>query len=168
MAATGFKFVVERLGPELPDDGNGGIYSSFAAPPAPLGGGPLNAAGAGAQAAADLAASDLNDEYGLSGGAFDTANEILMDPSGEGDWLVPYKRGSDYTGALLIDAETGVIEQATWLESGETPFQLSDLDDMYAGLYADFIPNDNLVPEPGTVALALLGVALFVVRRRRA
>ncbi len=90
-----------------------------------------------------------------------------MDPSGQDDWLVPYDRGTDVTGAVLINAETGMIEQATWIDSGETPFLLSDLVGMYNGDYAGFVPTDNAAPEPGTIALSLVGMVFITARRRR-
>src|SRR5207248_275393 len=72
MSGTGYKFVVEPLGPESLDDGNGGIYSSLPAP-APFLLNPIDTpAEALAQAQAQLGLSGfLTDEAGLTGGNFD-------------------------------------------------------------------------------------------------
>ena len=164
-SGLGYKFVVEPIGPELPDDGT---FSSvpLAAPPLPT---DLTAAGALAAAQAQLISSGLSSKYGLSGGAFDPAGETLLDPSGENDWLVPYERGGVYTGDLLISAHYGILEEASWDEAGDAPFALADLVQEYQGIETGFHPDDNPVniPEASTFALATIGAVLTVAKRRQ-
>ena len=69
---------------------------------------------------------------------FDPAGETLLDPSGENDWLVPYERGSIYTGDLLISAHYGILEEASWDEAGDAPFALADLVQEYQGIETGF------------------------------
>ena len=164
----GYKFVVEPLGPELPDDG-----SNFSDPlPAlPL---PTNLDSTSALALAQLILagdSDLSSKYGLSGGGFDSSGMSLLDPSGENDWFIPYLRGGNYTGAFLLSAEYGMLESASWDEVGELSSSLSDLLGQYQGIEAGFYPNDNpidgQVPEASSLALAAIGLVLCGVRRPR-
>jgi hypothetical protein len=159
--------VVEPLGPEALDDGNGGTLDSVP-PLAPLLPVQLNEAGALALATSAVTVGDLQNLYGLSGGAFDAANILMMDPLDEADWFVPYVRAGEYTGAVLVSSYTGEIQQASWLEAtDDVDFSLPELTQMYQNIYADILPSGNptFVPEPGTLALVLL--ALPVIRRRR-
>lgn len=176
MTGPGFKFVVEPLGPEELDDGNGGLLDSIPNMAALL---PtaLDAAGALAAATSGLAGSDFADEWGLSDGAFDTdtAHIMLMDGDDEADWLVPYLKDGQYTGAVLVNSYTGEIMQATWFDEGGEfdAYTLGQLESMYTNLYDDIFPVDNPVPvpEPGAVGAALVmgGTILgsWVSRRRR-
>jgi hypothetical protein len=167
LSGLGYKFVVEPLGPEDLDDGNGGTLDSVP-PMAPLLPMQLNAAGALALATSAVTVGDLQNLYGLSAGAFDPANILMMDPSDEADWFVPYVRAGEYTGAVLVSSYTGEIQQASWLEAiDDVDFSLGELTQMYQDIYADVRPEGNppFVPEPGTLALVLL--ALPVIRRRR-
>jgi hypothetical protein len=172
MSGPGFKFVVEPLGPEQLDDGNGGVLDSVP-DLAPLLAMQLDASGALAAATTAITTGDLQNLYGLSNGTFDTANIQLMDPTYEADWLVPYLRDGAYTGAVLVSSYTGEIEQATWLDAidGFDPFSLDELTQMYEDIFAGIIPNGNpvTIPEPaGVTMLCLVLIRLTVVRRRRA
>ncbi len=168
MSGLGYKFVVEPLGPEALDDGNGGLLESVPAL-APLLPMQLDAPGALAAASAAITSGDLQNLYGLSGGAFDSANMLMIDPLDEADWFVPYVRAGEYTGAVLVSSYTGEIQQASWLEAADdVDFSLVELSQMYQDIYADISPGGNppFVPEPGTLALVLL--AWPALRRRRA
>lgn len=77
------------------------------------------------------------------------------------DWLVPYDGAggvNDITGALLIDANTGVIDQATYLDATDpvTSLTLAQLDQMYLDEQNGNDPRDDSapkdVPEPASAA----------------
>ncbi len=165
-SGTGFKFVVEPLGPELPDDGT---FPGDPLPVLPLLN-DLNAADALARANQLLQSDpDLSTKYGLSNGAFDGNNMSLLDPSGENDWLIPYQRGGSYTGSFLLSAHYGILEEANWNEAGDLTFNLPDLAQEYLGIETGYHPNDNPVdiPEASSLALAAIGAVLSGLRRRR-
>jgi hypothetical protein len=70
----------------------------------------------------------------------------------------------------MIDADTGVIDEATWLDpatDGMSSIPLSDLDQMFTDQSDGIYPNDNEVPEPTTLSLLLLGGARLLTRRER-
>ncbi len=172
----GYKFTVEPQGPEGLDDGNSAFDGSLPPPPALL---PSQetAADAYSAALADLAAdSQLSGEPGLHGGSLDTnpAHEMLLqmpgDTAGMGDWLVPYEIGggsNNVTGAMLIDSETGVIDQATWIDpahDGIGSISLSQLDQIFMDEAQGILPNDNAVPEPSALALLAAGGAAIGFR----
>jgi hypothetical protein len=123
----GYKFEVEPVGPEQPDTENGGALDSFPTPPSELTN-ELTSAQADADASSDIAADTfLSTQPGFENGSFDSANEMFMqfptDSSGDGDWLVPYEGPggtNDVTGFVLIDAATGVIDEAVWMNPGDT------------------------------------------------
>jgi hypothetical protein len=71
-----------------------------------------------------------------------------MDPADERDWLVPYVRAGQYTGAVLVDSYTGEVQQAMWTDSADpvTSFTLQEIQTMYTDIYSDLLPNSN--PEP--------------------
>ena len=175
MATPGYKFEVEPIGPELPDDGNGGQFFSLPAPPTEKA--EDNAAQAETDAGADLSAnSDLSTEPGFTGGSFDpnpTDEMFIQEPSdiaGQGDWIVPYDGAGgagDITGAIAIDADTGVIDMATWLNPDDPMdhFSLTDLDSMFQDELTGLLPNDNPTPEP--VALSLLVPVMVLAMRRK-
>jgi hypothetical protein len=166
-SGAGYKFVVEPQGPELPDDGT---FDSMPLPAPPLLA-DLNAAGALALAQTTLATDpDLSTKYGLSGGAFDGSNMTLIDPATENDWFIPYERGGVYTGAFLLSAHYGILEEANWDDLGDLPTSLADLEQEYQGIEDGLHPDDNpvSVPEASTLALAAIGSVLLSGKRRRA
>lgn len=167
---------LEPQGPVPVDDGT----NDSLPPPPPLLGSPLDATGALSQAALDLAADPVLDtEPGLVGGGFDSLLSDLMQVTigGDTDWVVPYDGSggsNDVTGALLIDANTGVIDQATWIDPTEDPvssMMLSQLDAMYLDEQNGLLPQDDPiagdVPEPATVLLLSPALAFLAVFRRR-
>jgi hypothetical protein len=158
----GFKFVVEPIGPEPLDDGIN-VSTPPAVPLLPM---ELNAVDALALAQQMLIDTGLSGKYGLSGGGFDASGMTLIDPSGQSDWMIPYLKGGEYTGAFLIDSKYGTLEMANWNDAEELSFMLSDLLEQYEGILAGWHPDDNPtnVPEPASVMLAL--AALVVVGRR--
>src|SRR5262249_28012688 len=105
-----------------------------------------------------------------SGGAFDGSSMSLLDPSGENDWFVPYERGGIYTGAFLLDAHYGVLEEASWDDALEPTTSLADLLGEYQGLDGGFHPNDNPVnlPEASALALAEIGALIVTLKKRPA
>lgn len=176
---VGYKFEVEPQGPESLDTGGpGGLDYSLPAL-TPLLGTDLNATGADSDALSDLDADSLQNEPGFEGGHFDTnsADTMLMqdpnDPSIQGDWLVPYDGAggvNDVTGAILIDEDTGVIDQATWFDPSD-PIQsmtLSQIDQMYQDQVNDIVEDDNVVPEPASLGIILISSLGLGIRRRRA
>jgi hypothetical protein len=182
--ATGFttpgmKFTIEPQGPESLDTGDPANDGSLPTPPPLLGSEESNSQSHSA-AIADLAADPtLSTEPGLVGGQFDSnlADEMLMpmpgDPAGEGDWLVPYDGSggtNDVTGALMIDADTGVIDEATWIDpatDGLSSITLAQLDQMFNDQSTGLLPNDNPIPEPGSLTLlGMVGTSLLMRRRR--
>ena len=69
---------------------------------------------------------------------------------------------------------TGVIDQATWLDPSDSlpgGFTLNQIDGMFADESNGVYPDDNVVPEPGTLGLLFGGggfaAAVWAVRRRR-
>jgi len=172
------KYIIETdpRGPTGPDTGDGGTENSLPAPPTDLSS-ELNASQADGDAISDLAANTLLDsEPGLEGGSFDSSDEMLMsdssDPSGEGDWLVPYDGSGgtdDVTGALMIDADTGVIDEATWFDSSDpvSSVTLNEMDMMFEDQENGLLPDDNL-PEPAALAILAPGLVLLAMRRRGA
>src|SRR5208282_6060117 len=110
------------------------------------------------------------------GGSFDNADSMFLadplDPSVQGDWLIPYDGGggvNDVTGAILIDEDTGVIDQATWFDSNDpvTSMTLSQIDEMYQDQVADIVESDNNVAEAASVALLMGGGGGLMMRRRK-
>lgn len=190
----GYKFTVEPQGPESLDTGDPSIDGSLPPPP-PLLNTPITSDtgpnGALMYAGSDLAlpldsaiAADMNM---MGSGSLDPnpSDAMLLQlggtaiSQGDGDWLVPYDGSggtNDVQGALLIDQDTGVIDEATWLTPQDNlpGYTLSQLDSMMEAEAAGNEPNDNPVPlpEPGTVGLLISGGVLAVgrwaVRRRRA
>jgi hypothetical protein len=174
------KYIIETdpRGPTGPDTGDNGTENSLPAPPADLSQ-ELNSSGADGDAISDLAGNSLLDsEPGLEGGSFDSGDEMLMsdasDPSGEGDWLVPYDGSggiNDVTGAVMIDADTGVIDEATWFDGtdGISSVPLSQIDSWFADQEDGLLPQDNItVPEPATLSILACTAPLLLARRRRA
>ena len=75
----------------------------------------------------------------------------------------------------MIDSETGVIDQATWIDPGDdgiSGISLPQLDQMFTDEANGTLPSDNLVqtPEPSTLALisvAATGMLGYTWRRSR-
>lgn len=179
--SPGYKFVVEPSGPEALDPGDSLNDGSLPAPPTELAS-EISGTTALSDAISDLSANTtLSGEVGFTGGSFDSSlsdAELFTMPGDtagqQGDWLIPYDGSggaNDITGGVLIDARTGVIDEATWLAPGDTEssWSLSELqgwaDDESTGLE----PNDNDVaatPEPGALALLAGPLAAFGLRCR--
>jgi hypothetical protein len=118
----------------------------------------------------------LGSEPGFEHGSFDLSDEALLqlptDASGQGDWLIPFDGLggiNDITGAVLIDAATGVIDQATWLDPTDpiTSMTLIELDQMFGDELSGSLPNDNplVTPEPSTGLLLLPALGFLLARR---
>jgi hypothetical protein len=156
-AAAGYKFVVEPLGPELLDDGNGGIYSSLPTPD-PLLGAPIStAADALAAATSELAAAGyLTDESGLSGGSFDLSGVVFlpaMDAIG-GDWVVPYDQpGGMSSGGVLVNSLTGKIDAAMWANESSQYLTDAEVEDLFDALNGGVYPDDNIFGDEPTATL---------------
>jgi hypothetical protein len=95
------------------------------------------------------------------------------DITGQGDWVVPYDGPggvNDITGAVVIDAHTGVIDMATWIDPSDpnqVHMTLGELDSMLTDdIQTGLLPNDNPLPEPGAALVAVIGVANLLRRRR--
>jgi hypothetical protein len=162
----GFKFVVEPEGPELLDDGS----NSSDTAPVPMLANPLTSIQALTLAQQLLTDSEgLSSKYGLSGGGFDGNNVTFIGTGGTSDWLVPYLRAGDYTGAFLINSKYGILEAANWLDVGDVVYGLSSLVKQYEGINGGFFPNDNPtnLPEAGTLTMIAIAALLVSVRRRR-
>ena len=144
----GFKFEVEPIGPIQ-------IDTNDETPPISpiLPNSPLTAAQALAYATNDVDNdSTLDSETGFTDGGWDVADAMLVqyptDTAGEGDWLIPYDGSggvNDVTGFVLIDEQTGDIDEATWMNpSDAVPFMtLAQIQDMETNEFADNLPNDD-------------------------
>ena len=164
----------------MPDTGDPANDFHFPNAPPDLASPLTTGAAAGAAGIADLANdSTLLSAIELAGGQFDMADAMLMptpDESGlEGDWFIPYDGPggiNDITAALMIDAMTGVIDEATWIDPNDPtqlPFSLAELESMFLAQQAGAMLTDNSVPEPSSIVLIALGAAgcgIFVRRRR--
>lgn len=114
--------------------------------------------------------SFLSSEF--AGGTWDTSNISLFsfpdDPSGIGDWMIPYVGPGgtdDVLGAIMIDSLSGTVNQAMWF--GEVPsVSLDDLTGFYNSLYALDIPL-SAIPEPASLLLVAVAAVVFVGMRRR-
>ncbi len=167
-AGVGYSIEVEPQGPEPIDGPN-----DFSVPTLTEGA-EINAAAADVDSNADLAdTAGLSGEDGFADGTEDPslAHDMLVqmpgDDSTEGDWLVPYDDSAGVSGFTLIDADTGVIDQATWFDPGEE-MSLPQIDSLVeAEAAGDADPNDNIVPEPSCLALLGVGLAATAMRRRR-
>jgi len=82
------------------------------------------------------------------------------DTPGEGDWLIPYDGSggtNDVTGFVLIDMQTGNLDEAVWLNPGDdvTSMTLQDVDEMETDEYAGNYLEDNV----GSPELAIQPIA---------
>ena len=98
-----------------------------------------------------------------------TNDDMLLkmpgDDSTEGDWLVPHDDSQGVSGFTLIEADTGVIDQATCFDPGDE-MSLSQIDGMVeAEAAGEGDPDENYVPEPS--CLAMLGAGLTATSLRR-
>ncbi len=175
-----YAMVLEPTGPQALDNGS----NDSTPPPPPNLPSELTASQAIAQAGSDLASdSALNTQFGLTNGGFDAnaADALLLqlpgDSSTQGDWLIPYDGAggsNDVTGALVINADTGTIDQATWIDNSQTPMALSQVQQMLQDQYSGNLVRDDIdatvVPEPSSALLLGLGGPVlfrFVHQRRR-
>jgi hypothetical protein len=176
---TGNRYVLElepqSFGPVPIDPG---AMDSLPSEPPPLSVA-LDASAALTQAGTDLAAdSTLSTEPGLTSGTFDKTLADLLEVTigGEQDWLVPFDGNGgkdDVTGALLVDAQTGVIDQASWIDPSQDPVSsitLSQLQTMFLDEQNGILPQDDpiasAVPEGGSLASFVLALmAILAIRR---
>ena len=114
--------------------------------------------------------SNLAIEPAFQNGAFSSNGEAeLTDSRGGNDWVVPYYQNTNPnapTGVALIDPATGGLEGAIW-DSTLSGLNLSAIENTL-GSSADLVPDDNVVPEPATAALALILFTGAMLPRRRA
>jgi len=70
---------------------------------------------------------------------------------------------------LMIDADTGVIDEATWFDSSDpvSSVTLNEMDMMFEDQENGLLPDDNL-PEPAALAILAPGLVLLAMRRRGA
>lgn len=112
----------------------------------------------------------LASEPAFAGGGFSSSLFSTLTWSGDAsntqDYLLPYLTGGNITGAAIVDAFSGEVEQVTWFSSSEA-ISFGDLTSYYERVYQGIIPgNTNGVPTPGSMALLTLG-GLIASRRRR-
>ncbi len=149
----GYKFEVEPVGPIALDTGNGGEYTSIPAPSPILPNAPITASNALFLATNEMTGDSFVEEQpGLTNGTWDLADATLVqyptDGPNEGDWLVPYDGSggvNDVTGFLMIDEETGDIDEAVWMNPGDAvpSMTLAQIDAMETDEYDDIVPDDN-------------------------
>jgi len=154
VGAPGYKILVEPAGPEAPDNG---AYLSVPPPPSELSS-LLDASHALLYATNELAADPyLIAQPGFMNGAFDPANAVLLslpaDASGYGDWLIPYEGPggvAQVTGYLLVDASTGVIDEAVWMNPGDMVESMAwpEVIAVETSNFAGNTINDNDLPAP--------------------
>jgi hypothetical protein len=158
-SGLGYKFAVEPVGPAPLDNGNNGEYNSIPAPSPVLPDAPIASAEALVYATNALAADTfMSSQPGFNDGGWDVANASLVqyptDTVGEGDWLIPYEGSggtNDVTGFVLIDIQTGNLDESVWMNPGDTvpSLTLDEVDametDEFAGEYVD--DNDAGNPE---------------------
>jgi len=132
----GYKFVVEPQGPELPDDGP---TSATRSRPAIADG--FEFGRPHLRAGSKFARKPTliwNSKYGLST-VHSTARgcRSSIRPVKMTGWF-RMKQGGVYTGAFLLDAHYGILEEASWDDLGETGLSLNDLLGQYQGSKAVF------------------------------
>jgi hypothetical protein len=73
----------------------------------------------------------------------------------------------------MIDAMTGVVDEATWIDPNDPnqmPYTLAQIDAMFQSQQNGAMLNDNAIPEPASlvlVAIAAPVIGLVTMRRRR-
>jgi autotransporter-associated beta strand protein len=107
----------------------------------------------GNSAAAALAQDPgLSSQLGFQSGAFSSSDEFNVQVTGtQQDWVVPYESAggaASVTGALMINPATGTIDQAWWIGSGESPWSLANVQQMYTEEWSGDLPADNPLPQP--------------------
>lgn len=153
-SGVGFKFEVEPIGPAPVDTGNNGEYNSIPDPSPTLPNAPLAAADALVYATNDIAGDAyIGSQPGFNDGGWDVADATVVqyptDTPGEGDWLIPYDGSggtNDVTGFVLIDMQTGNLDEAVWMNPGDdvTSMSLQDVDEMETDEYAGNYLEDNV------------------------
>jgi hypothetical protein len=152
-SGLGYKFEVEPIGPVQEDTGDNGLYTSIPDPSPNLTNAPLSAADALAIATSDIAGDAfIENQPGFTNGTWDVADAVEIqypsDPSDQGDWLIPYEGSggtNDVTGFVLIDLETGNLDEAVWMNPGDDvpSMSLADVDTMETDEFAGDYPDDN-------------------------
>jgi len=153
-SGVGFKFEVEPVGPAPVDTGNNGEYNSIPDPSPTLPNAPLGVAAALVIATNDIAGDAyISSQTGFNDGGWDPADATVVqyptDTPGEGDWLIPYDGSggtNDVTGFVLIDMQTGNLDEAVWMDPGDTvtSMTLSDMDEMETDEFAGNYLDDNI------------------------
>jgi hypothetical protein len=136
---------------------------------------PNASAAAGDAATDDANIAGLESNPSFEGGSFDTSSsddELVSLDNGGSDWLGPYDQSGGISGADLIDATTGQLDEAWWDDSGQDD-TLAQLDADVAMDANDTAPgdiiDDNQVPEPSIISmLGVMGLALVARRKPRA
>lgn len=151
----GYKFEVEPIGPIALDTGNNGEYTSIPGPSTILSNSPLTVAEALVYGTNDIDADAfMSEQPGFTNsGSWDINNAMLVqypsDGPNEGDWLIPYEGSggvNDVTGFVMIDEETGDLDEAVWMNpSDDVPsMSLSEVDAMETDEFYDIVPDDNI------------------------
>jgi hypothetical protein len=152
-ASLGYKLEVEPVGPVLLDTGSNGLYTSIPAPSPILTNSPLTAAQALVIGSNALASDTyISAQAGFSNGVWDVADAVRVqyptDGPAEGDWLIPYEGSSgtnDVTGFILVDEETGDLDEAVWMDPGDDvpKMTLAEVETMEQDEFGGIYPDDN-------------------------
>lgn len=152
-SGLGYKFEVEPIGPVPLDTGNNGQYNSIPDPSPILTNAPLTAQEALVFATNSLAGDAfLSSQPGFTNGTWVVTDAMLVryatDGTNEGDWLLPYEGAggtNDVTGFVMIDMETGDLDEAVWMNPGDVvpSMNLSDVETMETDEFAGIFPDDN-------------------------
>jgi hypothetical protein len=94
----------------------------------------------------------LSQQAGFMAGGWDLANATLVqyptDGPNEGDWLLPYEGSggtNDVTGYVLIDVETGDLDEAVWMNPGDvvSSMSLTNVETLETDEFLEIVPDDN-------------------------